>query len=280
MISEWMTETLSLILSFEMSHPNTKDKLIVPLSQTLSHQKNHPSLSVWYVFLLIIVICQTKGEWRDSILFPWKINERRMTKKNKQKNNDQWKSEMQITKGYQILCWRFTSNWKKTCQKKCPQKFENQTFSFILSSNSFSYSHIVSGLLSQIKSLSIFLMISYIFQWLIRSMLQKFFNTFYAPIMSSKMQRCLSKYCQKKANIFQHIHFIHPVRWDICHICWVRNWHNFSFSPLFLHIHPIPLLFLLLSTTAPSTLPNPQWKWSQNIPPEMKDMRKTCENPD
>jgi hypothetical protein len=38
--------------------------------------------------------------------------------------------------------------------------------------------------------------------------------------------------------------------------------------------------FLLQSTATPSTLHTPQWKWSQNIPPEMKEMRNTCENPD
>jgi hypothetical protein len=43
--NEWQKN--SLILSFEMSHPNTKEEFIAPLSQTLSHQKNHPSLSVW-----------------------------------------------------------------------------------------------------------------------------------------------------------------------------------------------------------------------------------------
>jgi hypothetical protein len=36
----------SLILSFEMSHPNTKEEFIIPLHHTLSHQKNLPSLSV------------------------------------------------------------------------------------------------------------------------------------------------------------------------------------------------------------------------------------------
>jgi hypothetical protein len=162
-----------------------------------------------------------------------------------------------------------------------PIKKKNQNIPL----NSFSFTHTLSVTLCLISTLfqspsQLFLMISYILQWLICSTLQKLFNTFYVPITSSNMQRRLSKWFQNKANIFQHIHFIHPVRWHICHICWVRNWHTFSFSPLFLHIPPIPPSFLLLSTTTPSTLPTPQWKWSQIIPPEMKEMRKTCENPD
>ncbi len=79
-----------------------------------------------------------------------------------------------------------------------PQKtWKWNILSDILSLNSFSYSHIVSDSLPHIKALSIilsiFLMISYIFQWLIRSILQKLLNIFYVPITSSKMQRCLSK---------------------------------------------------------------------------------------
>ncbi len=85
----------------------------------------------------------------------------------------------------------------------------------------------------------------------------------------------------EKKQIFPNI-YISYILWGEIFVpsIWVRNWHTFSFSPLFLLIPPIPPSFLLLSTTAPSTLPTPQWKWSQNIPPEMKEMRKACGNPD
>ncbi len=170
---------------------------------------------------------------------------------------------------------------KKKHVKKMPPKivFFNQTFSLSFFPWTHSLTHIVSDSLSHIKSnlsitLSIFLMISYIFQWLIRSILQKLFNTFYVPIMSSKVQRCLSKWCQKKPNISQHIHFIHPVRWDICHICWVRNWHTFSFLLFFSTSLPslhhfwsyqqqLPQLFLLHSENDHKTYPLKWKKWEK-----------------
>jgi hypothetical protein len=64
-----MNVKYSLMLSFEMSHPNSKKKFIVPLSDPLTSKES--SLSFCPIgFLLIIMICKTKGEQRDSILGP------------------------------------------------------------------------------------------------------------------------------------------------------------------------------------------------------------------
>ncbi len=69
---------------------------------------------------------QTKGEWRDSILCPWKTNKMRgeMKKKMNKKTitNVNQKSKIHNTEEYSILWWRFTSNQKKK-SKKCPQKY-------------------------------------------------------------------------------------------------------------------------------------------------------------
>ncbi len=105
-ISEWMTETLST-LSIEMSHPNTNEELIAPLSQTLSHQKNHPSLSVWFVFLSSLWFAKQ----RVSEEIPYFALERQMRweerwrKKNENKmiNNGNQKCQIHNTKGYLIL---------------------------------------------------------------------------------------------------------------------------------------------------------------------------------
>ena len=117
-------------------------------------------------------------------------------------------------------------------------------------------------------SLSIFLMISYIFQCFVRSIFKQNSDTFFVPPISSTMQRCLSKWFQKTI-IFttksfhtscEVRHLSHPFGWVI-HTA-------FSFPPLFLHITPINPSFLLISTTTPSTLPSPQDKWTQSTPPE------------
>jgi hypothetical protein len=50
-----------IILSFEMSHANTKEELNVPLSHSLTSRES--SLSFCQIcFVLIMMICQTKGE--------------------------------------------------------------------------------------------------------------------------------------------------------------------------------------------------------------------------
>ncbi len=124
--NEWQ-KTLSLILSFEMSHPNTKEEFIVPLSQTLSHQKNHPSLSVWFVFFSSFWFAKQKGEWRDSIPCPWKTNgmrEEMKKKKRKIKTINQWKSEMENTQHKRVHHPIMENNVKsKKHVKKMPPQF-------------------------------------------------------------------------------------------------------------------------------------------------------------
>jgi hypothetical protein len=84
----------SHILSFEMSHPNTTDKFIVPLHHTLSHQKDHPSLPL-PLSLIFMMILQTKDKKRMSerisILCPKRIDEIRKVM------NTKWKIKYKTT---------------------------------------------------------------------------------------------------------------------------------------------------------------------------------------
>ncbi len=114
-ISEWVTEnTLSFwVLKCLLKTP--KRNWLSSLSNSLTSKES--SLSFCLIcFLLIIMICQTKGQWRDSILHPWKTNERRGEIKEKKwkktTTNGNQKCKIHNTEEYHILWWRFKSNQK------------------------------------------------------------------------------------------------------------------------------------------------------------------------
>ncbi len=89
---------------------------------------------------------------------------------------------------------------------------------------------------------SIFLKISYILQWLVCSILQKLFNTFFVTHISSKMQRCLSKWFKNQNFPTNSVH-TSCEEWHLSH---QFGWEIYTLSP-FLHITSITPSFLLLS---------------------------------
>ncbi len=58
----------------------------------------------------------------------------------------------------------------------------------------------------------------------------------------------------EKWNIFPQNHFIHSVRWEICHIHLGEKFTRSLIFSFLLHITPIPPSFLLLSTTTSSII--------------------------
>jgi hypothetical protein len=58
----------------------------------------------------------------------------------------------------------------------------------------------------------------------------------------------------EKWNIFPQNHFIHSVRWEICHIHLGEKFTHFLIFSFLLHITPIPPSFLLLSTSSSSII--------------------------
>ncbi len=122
--NEWQ-KTLSHFEFWNVSSKHQRWIHSSSLSDSLTSKES--SLSFCLIcFLLIIMICQTKGEWRDSILCPWKANERRgeMKKKKWKKKtitNGKQKWKIHNTEEYHILWWSITSDQKK-CQKVHPHK--------------------------------------------------------------------------------------------------------------------------------------------------------------
>ncbi len=104
-----------------MAHPNTKEELIAPLSQTLTSKESSLSFCL-FCFLLFMVVAKQRVK---AILCPWKTNERReMKKKMKKKTitNGNQKCKIHNTKEDIILLWRFTSNQKNMFQTIPPKK--------------------------------------------------------------------------------------------------------------------------------------------------------------
>ncbi len=115
--NEWQ-KTLSHFEFWYVSSKHQREIHCFSLSDSLTSKES--SLSFWKIcFLLIIMICQRKGEWRDSIHCPWKKNERRgEIKKKKWKKKIKTKMQKYNAKEYLHLWWRIKSNQKN--MKKMP----------------------------------------------------------------------------------------------------------------------------------------------------------------
>ncbi len=188
--------------------------------------------------LFIWLVKQRFKEKEISILLPWKTFEKKI--ENKMENKFHQQESIKIKHTQHTTITLFWDEYSSKSINMPPKKGNSEIQHSLCHSLSclVSFSHISSDSQSYINisiSLSTILMVSYIFQWLICSILQKHFNTFYIPPESSMMQRCLSKWLKKNKRFFWQIHFIPPVNGDVCHIHLGKKLTHFllfsSFSP-------------------------------------------------